>query len=730
MDEIKDKKFKVEKVVYYDKEKRWGALGATIIDDLGDLTDSLKNSFGGVSIIGNFQEVYEGATIIVTGSIVDNSKFGKQIQVKNLELLADSSSAEGIKNFLVNSYIKGISHQNAKKIYKKFGENSIDVVLNSPEQLLEIDGIGKKTLKKILKSVGFYKERQVFFEFCANLGMKYSVAIKISETLGEDSVSIIKEDSYKLLDLVPGMSFAQADELFLKQGGNKRSPRRLHAGFLHCLKLLSTFEGSTGCRSNRLLVRFKKLLEIPQDIEYIKTAQELEDLGKVECEIGALTGVCSGIVYFKEYVDIEKEISTRLGSLMTNRILSSKIKPDIVEEEIKNFPFTLNKQQVLAVHDCLKFNVAVLTGASGSGKSSITKALYRIYDRCGYTTVLLSPTAKACRRLEECTGGTASTIHKYLNMSSDGSAWGPGTVPEDCVYIVDEASMLDILLFRQLLKYATPTSRILLIGDNNQLPSVQAGNVLGDLISSGKVHVSVLTDVMRQQEDSHIIKFSTMTNNGKIFQPCVYPDFHYEEFSTNEELRSFFYSKYIEEVKAHGISQVQVITPYKQGEISMNNLNEFLQRNYNKDGVVINDSYRVGDRVRHTRNNYDKNVYNGETGTIIDFDDDDIIVDYGDKTVLYEPKDLEELTLSYVSTVHSSQGSEYITCFVILDDTVANDFLLIRRLLYTAMTRGKKKVYILTKPYLVDQCISNDNYRPRITKLKDFMSELKSSLYS
>jgi exodeoxyribonuclease V alpha subunit len=249
--------------------------------------------------------------------------------------------------------------------------------------------------------------------------------------------------------------------------------------------------------------------------------------------------------------------------------------------------------------------------------------------------------------------------------------------------------------------------------------------VLGDLIDSGAVHVSKLTDVMRQKENSNIIKYCTDINEGKVFDPIEEYDFHYEEFGEGSELKDFFFEKYKEEVEKYGLNEVQVITPYKRGELGMYNLNNFIQEKYNKDGLLTIEPYRLGDKVRHTQNNYKKEVFNGETGTIIRYDDEEeeILVDFGNKMKWYNKEESAELTLSYVSTVHASQGSEYKSVFVILDDTSVNDFLLIRRLLYTAVSRGKSKVWILSKPYLVDKCIENDSYRPRITKLKEYLNE-------
>lgn len=998
MFDVEKKHFIVDRIIFYNKESQWGVLATTPVEDLPEKQQCLFNKYGNVSITGNFIGVYEDAEVEVSGDIVE-SKYGKAIQVRSLQVIQDNKSKEGVVNFLAKSLIKGISVQNAKKIYEVYKDKSIDTVLTNPEKLISINGIGKKTVDKVTESVGQYLRMRPLIDYCSNLGLHYSLINKLDEELGEDALATIMTDPYKVLELTNNISFKQIDEIFLKGDGSPTATVRLETGLLWVLKNLAMLEGSTGCKSSSLKSKFYTTLNLEGDnSEYESTAFNLSTAGKLVLSEGAITGLETGYVYYKPYVDIEKSIAEKIQALNKYGLLGDKIREDVVDEEIHNFPFELNEQQKKAVRECLQHNVSVLTGPAGcltgdmlisysraklgkkrelqllyksyngipirgshgfrhdvktyvrsyiedenlirlnevenivysgvkpvykltledgkflkatatheimtkegfkelrnlttddlimvdnisrhktksirkksskvvdklvtvgkfhpyavdhssrrekspcyrieihralyeanlnnlsldefvqttkvknslkfvdpsvycvhhidgnhynnklenlmvlkhtehhkehaknsynhfghgvpeysrvvsveflgeedtydiccyenhnfvangivvhnSGKSSITKALSRVYRRCGFSVNHLSATAKACRRLEECVGTSdALTIHKFLGMQKDTDYKPKKAYAEDSVLIIDEASMVDIILFNYLLLGTNLTSRVLLIGDNNQLPSVQAGNVLGDLIDSEQVHVSQLTDVMRQKEDSKIIDFCSQINNGEVFDPCEFPDFHYEEFGEGQELRDFFYKKYVEEVKENGLNEVQVITPYKKGELGMDNLNKFIQENYNAEGKLTIEPYKMGDKVRHTQNNYKKDVYNGETGTIITYDSDleELMVDYGNKTIWYNKEDIAEVTLSYVSTVHASQGSEYKVVFVILDDTSVNDFLLIRRLLYTAVSRGKKKVYILSKPYLVDKCIQNNSYRPRITKLKEFL---------
>ena len=871
--DIEKKHFKVIRIVWYNAESKWGVLATEPLFKLSPNQEELMNSYGNISITGNFEGIYVDGEIEVTGDIVDG-RYGKAIQLRSYTIIHDSRTKEGVVNFLARSLIKGINVQNAKKIYEAFKDKAIDIVLDNPEKLIGIKGIGAKTVHKVQDSVSQYKKMKPLIDYCSTLGLPYNLIKKLYDELGDKALESIKTDPYHVLEISSTITFKQMDEVFLKSGGSPSAMVRLETGLLYVLKNLAVLEGSTGCKSSTLKNKFYSTLNLEGgNSEYESTADKLAQEGKLELGENALTGIQQGYVYYKKFVDIEKNIAEKVQTLNKYGLLGDKIREDVVEEEIKDFPFTLNEKQVEAVHKCLEHNVSVLTGCAGcltgdtkvnirigkqrydrkysmkrlyelylecpdmkyytrsfnfrtkkielneiekvvysgrkvvyellvetgktlkatadheiltsngfkqlkdlnkgdlvatryndspsiiwevflcckecgeedtydiccyenhnfvangivvhnSGKSSITKALSHIYRRCGFSVYHLSPTAKACRRLEECIGTQdAQTIHKFLGMRKDEEYKQIKTYPQDAVLIVDEASMIDIILFNYLLLGSSLTTRILLIGDNHQLPSVQAGNVLGDLIDSKQVHVSELTDVMRQKENSNIIKYCTMINDGEIFDPVEATDFHYEEFGEGSELKDFFFKKYVQEVKENGLNEVQVITPYKKGELGMDTLNTYIQEKYNAEGEITIEPFRMGDKVRHTVNNYDKDVYNGETGTIIQYDEEDeeMLVDYGNKVITYDKSDVVELVLAYVSTVHASQGSEYKVVFVILDDTSVNDFLLIRRLLYTAVSRGKKKVYILTKPYLVDKCITNDSYRPRITKLKEFM---------
>ena len=625
--DIDNQHFKVTRVVWYNKESEWGVLATDPLFKLDNVHPELINKYGNVSVTGNFSGVYEGAELVLSGDIVDG-RYGKSIQIRSYSIIHDSKSKEGIVNFLAKSLIKGISVQNAKKIYEQFKEDSIEIILEQPERVKQVKGIGDKTAKKIIDSVVQYRVMRPLIEYCTSLGLHFSIIKKLDEELGNEALPVIQEDPYKVLDLTSTITFKQMDEVFLKKGGSPTAPVRLKTGLLYVLKNLVTLEGSTGCKSSSLKNKFYSMLGLEgENNEYESIVHKLYLEGKVELTEGAITGYETGYVYYVPFVKLEKSISEKIKILNTYGMLSDKIDEQVVDEEIHDFPFTLNDKQVEAVHECLKHNVSVLTGAAGcvagdtiisvllasepkvkdedwdyykydceenkrqycfktytikefynrknkkrypcayilsflehepeddiiyfqrvkdvvysgrkpvwelilacgeriiatsdheilttegwvelkdltaedrvyvsdydldddtvedfwhgdklacginrvvevkdlhkevdtydiccpydhnfiangivvhnSGKSSITKALSRIYRRCGFTVYHLSPTAKACRRLEECIGTSdAQTIHKFLGMTKDGECKGRGSYADDTVLIIDDA---------------------------------------------------------------------------------------------------------------------------------------------------------------------------------------------------------------------------------------------------------------------------------------------------
>lgn len=716
----RDIKTVVDRVVYYNKTSKWGVLSVRNTLEKDAIFFDTK-----ITLTGNFDEVYSGCEIIFSGDIISNPKYGFQIQISSLTINKDVSGKESVINFLVKSSIKGISVAYANKIYNTFGDDSIRVVLNEPQKLKKIKGIGEHTYREVLKSIQEYKKMEALIEYCTKLGIPFSIIYKLNLALGENALTYLKEDIYHIIEITNELSFNIIDEIALKSGVKKDNESRLRAALIYCVKTHVMMSSSTGIGVSNLKQLFAKVTGVQGQQYYNATINKLVNENLVYID--------GTFIYWKYYYDKEEFTSEMLTYLQRCPIRTS-INEDVINKAINSFPFQLNNQQIHAVKGCVSSRVAVLTGGPGTGKSTITKAIVDIFKKSSINFVLLSPTGKATRRLSECTNCLAYTVHKYLHAKSASlDDIELPIVPQDTAIIIDESSMLDILMLAKLLEIAKYTPiRIILIGDVDQLPSVQVGNVLSDIINSGVANVFRLTDIMRQAKNSHIIQYCSDINNGKLVPQCTHKDFEYIEFFDENDLFDELEQKYFDEVKSNGLDQVQIIAPYKKGNLGTLNLNKFIST-FNK-YERTETGYAVSDKVMQIRNDYGSGIFNGECGTVALTTANDVYVNFNENSSMigpgtdstglihYEEKNLSDLILAYASTCHKSQGAEYSVVFVILDDSVS-DFLLTRKLLYTAVSRGKKKVYIYSTPGGLSKCIRNTSEVPRITKLCALLQE-------
>ena len=707
----------VDRVVYYNKPSKWGVLSVrnTLLDDPIFLDKK-------ITLAGNFDEVYSGCEIIFSGNVVSNPKYGFQIQVSSLRINKDVSGKESIVNFLVKSSIKGISVANANKIYEAFGDDSIRVVLHETSKIKSISGIGEGTYNEVKSSIHEYLRMEELINFCTKLGIPFNIIYKLDREFGENAVSLLKNNIYHIIEITDEFSFNVIDEIALKSGVKKEDSNRLRAAMIYCVKTHVMMNSSTGISVGDLKQLFARVTGVLDQIYYNTTITKLVNEGLVVID--------GAFVYWRYYYDKE-EFAAKMISYLKNVPLKTVIDEDVIEKAINNFPFQLNEQQINAVRGVISSRVAVLTGGPGTGKSTITKAVVDIFSKGKVHFELLSPTGKATRRMVECTNHSAHTIHKYLHAKSASlEDIELPVVPQDTAIIIDESSMLDILMLAKIVEIAKYTPiRLILIGDQDQLPSVQVGNVLSDIINSEVADVFKLTDIMRQAKDSHIIQYCSDINSGKLISQCEYNDFVYTEFYDENDLLDELEEHYFKEVEEHGLDNVQIIAPYKKGTLGTLNLNKFISEFNNNFRSDL--GYAKDDKVMQIRNDYSSNVFNGECGTVTLATDDMVKVafreDFESKEagtvpnalghiITYDEKNLIDLMLAYASTCHKSQGAEYSVVFVILDDATGN-FLLTRKLLYTAVSRGKKKVYIYASPGCLSKCIKNTSEVPRITKL-------------
>lgn len=705
----KNIKTSVKRVIYYNQKNNWGVLSVknTLIDDPFFNEPTMMLS-------GTFYDVYEGSEIIYTGEFMCHNRYGNQIAVTSLQVCKDLKKKEAIINFLVKSGIKGISYQLATKIYNKFEKDSIDIVLNHTEKIKEVFGIGEGTYNLVLSSIEEYKKMEDLLKYCTNIGIPYAIMHRLHKDLGDKALEVIKDNIYKALEFSENLTFNQLDEVALKSGIPADDDNRLKACLLYCLKNKIIMTSSTGCSTNDLRNEFIKKIGLSDIRLYTSTLNLLIKEQLVFAE--------GSHVFYKPYYDKEEFIAKTLSSLS---FVPVTVEPDedVIEEAISSFPFELNNQQKSAIYGILGSRVSILTGGPGSGKSTITKALVDILSKSNIPYRLLSPTGKATRRMEECTGRSAQTIHKFLKVKLNLNDTEPPKIPANTFLIIDESSMMDIMMLSKLAEIAIETPvYFVFIGDKDQLPSVQAGNVLADLIHSNRVPTFVLTDIMRQAKDSHIIQYCADINTGIGVNPCEYDDFIYREYDDNNELINTIQDIYVSEVRKHGLNSVQVITPYKKGSLGVNQLNIDISRYYNPNKENESMGFKLGDKVMQIVNDYSKDVFNGEVGVVEAISDVSMTVRMNeDTTVTYYPEDLNSVTPAYACTCHKSQGAEYAVVIVVLDDTNGS-FLLTRKLLYTAVSRGKKKVYILSKQGCLKSCVANLYECPRITKLSAFIS--------
>lgn len=705
------KEAKVQKVIYHNTENGWGVFS---IDNV--LEDKERFPFNSVTVAGEFDHVYEDCLVDIEGEYFEHPKYGSQIKLLKYRVKEDHTSKEGIINFLTKSAIKGINIQNARKIYNKYKEKSIDIVLNEPLKLASIKGIAGKTVQKIKDSVNKYKERQELIQFCVDNKVSYSNCCRLEEELGKDVLNTLKSNPYIVLAKSDYFTFKQIDNIALNIGFDIYDKSRLKYGLLSVLRTAINLSGSTGYPVNKLLHKFNKELGVNNVSLFQEALVTLRDDKSVVIE--------SDLVYDKNYYDAEKEIAEKIKEISARPILKGIFKKSIIDKECDIFDFKLTDEQKLAIKKCLLYNFSVLTASAGCGKSTITRVLVNVFLQHDYRVILLSPTGKATRRLEECADYPAQTIHKFLNVKHKLDDAETTDIGENAVIILDECSMVDIQLFKTLLRSINDTTKIILIGDSHQLPSVQAGNILGDLIDSKKVNICKLTQVMRQAQDSHILDYCNKVNSGQGIRECKEPDIFFSQFSSSEKIKDTLLTAYSREYRNRGgFSDLQVLTIYKKGAVGDTTLNKEIREIVNPYSEDLSTfGFMLHDKVMHTKNNYKKYVFNGETGIVSRVEDDTLYVQYDGRVVEYTSEDIDELQLAYSSTVHKSQGSEYKVTFVIVDNEVSS-YLLNRKILYTAISRGKEKVYLLAKKGCVDACINNDYYEERYTKLKSFLTD-------
>ena len=696
----------VERITYQNAENGYSVMKVKVkgYDDL-------------VTLVGNLLEVPAGSVLLCEGEWRVDKRYGQQFQCETWEEVMPAT-AYGIEKYLGSGLVKGIGPKFAKLIVGHFGTDTIEVIETDIERLYEVPGIGKKRVEKIRESWEKQKDIKNVMLFLQGFGVSTAYAAKIYRQYGKESIDKVKENPYRLADDIWGIGFKTADGIARKMGYEMNDERRLRSGLIYTLNQLAD-EGHCYAEEEQLIATARQLLEA--DEECIHTAMthaiETEDL------MLDGTGIYLPPFYYAE-CGTANRLSTlvhtkEVGSIFTARFDLAKLQRETGIE--------YDEVQVEAIRQAIASKVMVLTGGPGTGKTTTTKAIIAALQSAGMRILLAAPTGRAAKRMSEATGMEAKTIHRLLEYNpQDGYKRNDENPLEGDAQIVDECSMIDIILMNNLTKALPTTMRLVLVGDIDQLPSVGAGNVLRDIIDSGVIPVVRLTRIFRQAQTSRIVMSAHAINRG------CFPDI------SNGQHTDFFFMKQEEPEKVaetivslvrdrlpkayrQPAANIQVLTPMQRGVVGAANLNMALQQalNHNTAALVRRGyTYKEGDRVMQLRNNYDKDVYNGDLGYVrsVDMEERTLTVDFDGQMVEYEASELDELTLAYATTIHKSQGSEYP--IVVMPVLMTHYVMLQRNLIYTGITRAKKICVLVGQTKALAYAIHNMKVLKRNTRLK------------
>lgn len=717
-------------------------------EDNGYTIAHLVNENDEIVVVGCMPTLAIGESIEVEGKWVNHKIYGTQFEVNSF-MPVTPSSLEGIYVYLSSGMIHGIGEKMAKRIIDKFGVDTLEVIQNSPEKLQEVEGIGSKKVKQIVKSYEEDRELRNIIIQLSPFGITPNYCLKIYKKYKSSAIEVINKNPYQLAEDIRGIGFKVADSIASKIGIDKNSKDRICQGILYTLNK-SLSNGHTYLPEHVLIQDSEKLLELNGEIlkecVMMLVYNQKIHIEKVNNEnliylmpyYLAENGVCSQIVKLSQYefedlkIDIDNEIN-------------------VLEEDKK---IKLAEKQILAVKESVNSGVLIITGGPGTGKTTTINAIIDIFENNGKSVTLAAPTGRAAKRMSETSNKEAKTIHRLLEMGfstdDDLTFFKDEEDPINSdVIIVDEVSMVDIILMYNLLRAIKLGTRVILVGDSDQLPSVGAGNVLKDMINSNIINVVKLNEIFRQAQESMIIVNAHKINNGEpLYLNTKGKDFFFIRKSTSEEILNEIIGLVNERLpkfyKVDKLKDIQVLSSMRKGELGVTNLNIELQKYLNKkEKFKVEESFskrlfRVGDKVMQVKNNYTKKwetedqkesgegIYNGDIGYVYHIDKDKktiyILFDQT-KIVSYLYDELDEIDHSFCTTIHKSQGSEFPV--VVLPIAWAPPMLLSRNLLYTAVTRAKKLVVLVGDVKYLEYMIKNNRVNQRYSNLGYKLNKFK-----
>jgi exodeoxyribonuclease V alpha subunit len=679
-----------------------------------------------ITVTGVAASISPGEYIDCIGNWFNDKVYGLQFKSDRLTVV-HPTTLEGIQKYLGSGMIKGIGPHFADKLVRAFAEKVFDVIEQTPDKLLELPGIGQRRMLQVVAGWGEQKVVREIMVFLQSYGVGTSRAVRIYKTYGNDAVARVSENPYRLALDIHGIGFKSADTIAQKLGIPKESAIRAQAGVRHVLQE-SSGEGHCASEREGLIEAASALLEIPADIISTAIDTEIEEKNLTNDKIDD-----KDLIYLSRLHQSEIGVAKNLTRLSSGSTLWAQIAPaEAISLMQKKLAIILSQSQRKAIELALSSKCLVITGGPGVGKTTVVNSILQIIRTSEARILLCAPTGRAAKRLSETTGMQAKTIHRLLEFDPKifGFKRGKENPLQADIVVVDESSMIDVVLMNQLLRAIPSSAAVLLVGDVDQLPSVGPGNVLADIIDSGTVPVVSLTEIFRQAASSKIIVNAHRINHGqmplKMEKQDELTDFYFVPAETPEEIESKVLQIVCERIpKRFGfdpIKDVQVLTPMNRGGLGTRSLNIELQKRLNPNtGVRISkfgSDYGVGDKVIQIVNNYDKEVFNGDIGQVIEMDleESELLIEFDGRSVVYNLNELDEISLAYATSIHKSQGSEYSA--VVIPLSMQHYMMLERNLLYTGVTRGKSLVVIVGQPRALHMAINNKRSQTRVTALR------------
>ena len=743
-----------------------------------------------ITVVGNLASINAGESLLLQGEWVDNPRYGRQFQIEKYETILPANIV-GLRKYLGSGLIKGIGPKMAALIVRKFGMDTMDVIEYEPDKLTRVPGIGRKRVEMIKEAWEAQREIKNVMIFLQSHDVSTAHAAKIYKTYESDAIPIVTENPYRLADDIYGIGFVTADTIAQKLGIDKDAPQRVQAGIKYVLSQKAD-EGHVFQHRSELIEACQTMLE--QELEAIEEGisalieteeiinpgftdfsdsdeqtsidetQENYEISEADQEPLStddrqLTTDNPSAIYLAPFFYAELGVANQFLRLLdsnerhgTRHVQTEAASLSELESEMR---IRFAPQQREAIHTAMTARALILTGGPGTGKTTTTVGMIRLFEAQGRHITLAAPTGRAAKRLSETTGGEAKTIHRLLEFSPQINAFKRdrhNPLNTDVV-IVDETSMVDLVLMNRLMQAIRPSTTVILIGDTDQLPSVGAGNVLKELIDSRRIPVIQLTEIFRQAQESMIVTNAHRINKGDFPELTGDTDrnFFFIEEDDPEEITelvcSIIADRLPQHYDYHPVDDIQLLCPMRRGTLGTENLNKRLQEVLNpeytasvyrhpleksrfgtqsyaqvsrsKDLSITAGGFRVGDKVMQIRNNYDYDVFNGDIGRVVAIEhiDKKVYIQFPDKQVAYDTADLGELVLAYATTIHKAQGSEYPA--VVIPLHTQHYLMLQRNLLYTGITRARERVVVVGTKQALGICIRNNQVMQRNSYLAE-----------